>query len=126
MKKLTRDDILKSDDRKGIEYHIDAWDGAVYLWPMSVAERIDFESEFCTETGGFKDLKDPNLIYALLQLCMKDERGVPLFKDISEVGLLKMKDSRIVRELFKASAEINYPPRMDEPGTYYFLEKEDD
>ena len=106
-KKLTKDDILNSSDSDLKEVEIKEWGGFVYIGTMTLRQRLDFDAKHCAADGSFKDLKDPSLVYDMLQVCLRDVKGDYLFSndDIKELG---RKNAKVIHNLFYEALGCNY------------------
>ena len=107
MKNLTLADIGSVEDTKPVEFYVKEWDGSIYIGRLTIQEHLDFDTKHRDEKGVFKNLSDPNLIYDLLSLCIKDVNGNRMFVS-DNMGILKAKDAKVVNKIFLKALSQNF------------------
>lgn len=101
---LSREDILKADDRKTVEVEIPEWGGTVLLMEMSAKERDDYEVSLQTfDANGKASFNPENVRAKLVSACLVDENGQRMFT----VNDLAQKNGRVIDRLFQAASELN-------------------
>lgn len=103
---LTKDQILKADDRATREVEVPEWGGSVLCSSMSAAERDAFEASMLDNKGKSDKSKLQNFRARFVAACVVDADGNRLFsdKDVVEFG---KKSSRPISVLFDICREIN-------------------
>lgn len=107
MKVLNKEDILSANDVELELLEVEEWGGAVYIGAMSVEERLMFDDTHCDENGKFRNLKDPNLVYDMLELTLKNEDGTKMFGR-DDIKQLKSKNAKVVHKIFYKALNANY------------------
>jgi hypothetical protein len=107
MKALTRDNIIDADDRDLEELEISEWGGSIYIGALTIGQRLTFDEKHCGPEGTFKDLKDPELVYDMLALCIKDKEGTCLFNK-EDIKDLKNKNAKTIHKIFYKALHKNY------------------
>jgi hypothetical protein len=102
---LTRDDILKADDRKVVDVDVPEWGGPVRLRALSGRQRAEFDAVRARILeAGSKDYGD--ILMCLLVRSMVDEDGELLFTD-DDADALGEKLHGALDRLFDAAMELN-------------------
>jgi hypothetical protein len=99
MKALTRGDILAAEDRERIEYEIKEWGGSVYIWDPTVTQALKILDLLQSTKEGNQSQISPELMVEVIQICVKDKYGKPLFSS-DDIGSLKEKNHKVVMALF--------------------------
>lgn len=103
---LSRDDILKADDRKTEVVPVPEWGGDVRLRTLSGAERDAFEASTVEVRGGKQRQNFKNLRARLVALCLVDEDNRRMFTS-GDVAKLGEKSSAALDRLFTKCQEMN-------------------
>lgn len=105
---LTREQILKKDDRAWQDVLIPAWGGKVRVRSLSGAERDAFEDSILGERkkDGSRDVVLNNLRAKLVALTAVDKDGTPLFSkdDVVELG---KKNAAALDRLYAAAQKLS-------------------
>lgn len=102
---LSKEDILKADDRKGIEVSAPEWGGHVYLRPMSGTDRDDFEQRSADFSKGKREaMKGWRERLIVATAC--DDQGNPLFTK-EDLPALAEKNSMVVVRLADEALAIS-------------------
>lgn len=99
---LTKDDIIKADDRKKKLVKVPEWGGEVYVRVMSGTDRDKFESN-AIQNGR---LNPENIRAKLAALTICDENGDLIFSD-ADVEELGKKSSAALTRVFNAAQKLN-------------------
>jgi len=106
MKLLTKDQILKADDRESVEVEVPEWHGSCLVGSMSSSERDAFEASMIDSKGKGDSKRLANFRARFVASCIVDEDGNRLFsnKDIVDLG---KKSSAPISRLFDVARKIN-------------------
>lgn len=89
---LSADDILGAKDIQTEEVFVPEWNGVVLVRGMSGVERDAFEDSLVKQRGKRVERNMENFRARLLQKCLVDEQGSPLFKK-EQIPMLGRKSS---------------------------------
>lgn len=103
---LTRDEILRADDRKVVEIAVPEWNGSVHLRPMSGLERDEFDKILAARSrkDGSVDISTLRAVLVALTAC--DASGRLLFS-LKDAAGLNRKSARAIMRLYAAAQEMN-------------------
>lgn len=105
-KLLSRDEILKADDRKIVDMSVPEWGGNVRIRMISASEREEYSLMLVRkENGKFVETND-NIRAKLVSFCLVDEKGNRLFSK-SDVVALSGKCDVVIRRIYKKAQELN-------------------
>jgi hypothetical protein len=98
---LSKEAILKADDKKMVDFDVPEWGGAVKLRVMTGTERDRFESEFVNGN------KSVDMVRAkLVAKCLCDEEGKRIFSE-AEIPTLGEKSAAVLDRLFSECMKLN-------------------
>ncbi|MFS8534357.1 MAG: hypothetical protein FWJ65_04295 [Limnochordales bacterium] len=101
---LSRDDIIKIDDRKYEEVPVPEWGGTVRVRSLTGRERDQFEQSLVDKrTGRLSRLA--NARARLVALCLVDEQGNRLFST-DEAALLGQKSAAALERVFEVARRL--------------------
>lgn len=109
---LTRDQILKSQDRVIKKVDVPAWGDCVYVRSLSGAERDEFEEgnlirERDKKRGTMSyDVRMQNAKVRLVTMAVCDESGNLLFQE-SDVETLATKNAAAIAHLYNVAASLS-------------------
>lgn len=105
---LTRDEILKAEDRKHEIVSVPEWGGDVRLRTLTARERDAFEASTVeTNKKGQQRQNLVNLRARLVSLCLVDADGNRLFPETSDVHLLGDKSALALQRVFDKCTDMN-------------------
>lgn len=104
---LSKEDILRVDDRKVEEVHVPEWGGSVLVRSLSGRERDEFEASTMESKGGKTSQNLENFRAKLVALCVVDENGERLFQTRHEVAMLGTKSVAALQRIFNKCQELN-------------------
>lgn len=97
---LSKEDILKAEDRKIEIVDVPEWGGQVGIRVMSGAERDRWELDFITKPG------NREVRASLLAFTLCDENGKPLFTE-ADVKALGEKSGAVLTRLFVVAKRLS-------------------
>jgi len=103
---LTKDQILKADDRQSIEVEVPEWSGSILISAMSAAERDAFEAGMLDSKGKSDKNRLRNFRARFVSSCIVDESGNRLFSD-KDIVALGGKSAACVSRLFDECRKLN-------------------
>jgi hypothetical protein len=103
---LTRDQILKADDRRTVEVEVPEWGGSVLIRSLTGAERDKFEASTMQNKGGKQVQNYANFRARLVSLCIVNEQGELLFNS-ADIKLLGDKSVAALQRVFNKCNELN-------------------
>lgn len=101
---LSRDQILKAEDRKKVVVSIPEWGGDVLLMEMSAKDRDEIENSINLHSGKI-DYRDLKVRYAAYSIIGED--GEKLFTS-EDVDALSQKSGKALDKIFKQVEKLNY------------------
>jgi hypothetical protein len=101
MKPLDRDSILQAKDRAPVEVKVPEWGGAIFVRPMSGAERDGFEAEMVGQGNRMTNLRAR---LAVRVVC--DAEGNRLFKD-EDAAAVGERSAAALDRIFRAAQKLN-------------------
>lgn len=104
---LTRDQILKADDRKYEVVACPEWGGDVRLRSLTGKERDAYENSLSKRQGGKVKQNMDNFRARLVALCAVDEDGNLLFTNSQDILMLGEKSVAPLQRLFNKCTELN-------------------
>lgn len=105
---LSRDDILKVEDRKYELLDVPEWGGEVRLRTLTGRERDEFEASTVeTNKKGQQRTNLVNIRARLVSLCLVDEEGNRMFTEKRDVILLGEKSAAALERVFAKCNEMN-------------------
>lgn len=107
MSVLSKQDVIDLKDCELEEFYIEEWKGSVNIGTMTVEERLAFDEKHCSSDGTFKNLKDPELVYDMISLCLKNSDGSSMFSK-EDCKLLKKKNAKVIHKIFYKALSMNY------------------
>lgn len=106
-KLLTKEDILKAEDRKTIKVEVKEWGGVITMRSLSGSERDSFEASVVQGVGRDTRMNMINLRAKLVALCVVDDKGERLFKKQDEVVELGKKNGKVLDRLFRKAQGLS-------------------
>jgi len=105
---LTREKILKTDDRSYKEIQISEWGGKVRVQSLTAGERDQFEESILGAKGrdGSREVVTKNLRAKLVALTVVDKDGVRLFSH-EDVTALAAKNGAAIDRLFTVAQNLS-------------------
>jgi len=100
---LTRDQILKAQDRRTETVKVPEWGGELIVASMSGTTRDEFEASIVTADG---DANMRNMRAKLVSACLVDEKGARLF-DAADVEALGAKNAAVLDRIVKVAQRLN-------------------
>lgn len=110
---LSRDEILKVDDRKTEVVPVPEWGGEVIVRSMSGFERDAFEASVAQSKNGKQTTNLSNIRARLVAKCVVDEHNVPLFVTPADVLALGEKSAAALDRVFEKCQELNGMSKKD-------------
>lgn len=108
MAMLSRDDILKAEDRKFEVLPVPEWGGDVRLRTLTGRERDEFESSTVqTNKKGQQSANLVNIRARLVSLCIVDENDERIFPSKTDIHLLGDKSAAALERVFSKCNEMN-------------------
>jgi hypothetical protein len=112
--RLSKDDILKADDRATEEVDCPEWGGSVLVRGMSGRERDAFEVSTTQQRGRGPATRDlVNIRAKLVARCVVDDEGERLFTD-ADVTALGEKSGAVIDRLFDVASRLSGMAEGDE------------
>jgi hypothetical protein len=103
---LTKDAVLKADDRPIQEVEVPEWGGSVLIKAMTGAERNAFLARHIQNPGKGQTIILDNMHADLAALSIINEDGSRMFS-AAEVGALAQKSGTALERIFKAASKLN-------------------
>jgi hypothetical protein len=103
---LSKDHILKAEDRKYQDVDCPEWGGTVKVQSLSAAERDAFEVSIMTGKGKNRDVNLKNLRAKLVIMTAVGEDHVPLFTELDVVSL-GQKSAAAMDRVFTAAQKLS-------------------
>lgn len=103
---LTREAILKVDDRKTEDVDVPEWGGVVRLRSLTGAERDRIEASMVEIKGKSQRLNLVNLRAKMVAAAAVDAAGHPLFRE-SDVKALGEKNAAVISRLAEKAQELS-------------------
>lgn len=105
---LSRDDILKAEDRKYETIPVPEWGGDVRLRTLTGRERDEFEASTVeTNKKGQQRANLVNIRARLVSLCLVDDDGNRMFTERRDIILLGEKSAAALERVFSKCNEMN-------------------
>lgn len=106
---LTKSDIITAKNRV-VEFEVKEWGGVIGLSPLSIEQRMYFDEKYFGEDGKLKEdqLKNPELIFDLLSMCLKNEDGTPMFSKEDIRISLGCKEAMVIHKIFYKCIDLVY------------------
>lgn len=105
--RLSKDDILKSQDNAPEEVDVPEWGGSVLVRGMTGKERDAFELSLMTSgRGGRREVNPVNVRAKLVARCVVDDDGNRLFTD-ADAAELGDKSAAAVDRVYAAAARLS-------------------
>ena len=101
---LSRDDILKANDRVTEEVQVPEWGGSVLVRGMSGRERYQFEASALDQRTG--RMNYANTRAKIVLRCVVDDDGNRVFDD-ADIDLLGEKSGAALDRVFEAAARLS-------------------
>lgn len=105
-KLLSREEILKVDDRQTRTVEVPEWGGAVLVRALSGAERDRYEQSLWEGKGANRRLNWTNARAKLVAMSVVDEEGKPLFTQ-RDVEALGAKSAAALDRIFAVAQELS-------------------
>ncbi len=103
---LTREQILGASDLNTERVDVPEWGGAVFVRPMTAAERDEYEQSMVASRGADEKANLRNVRARLVVVCATDEAGKRIFSE-TDVEALGAKSARAVNRVFQAASRLN-------------------
>ena len=103
---LTKDQILKADDRKHEDIEVPEWGGTLRVIPMTAAERDGFEASMLNSKGKTDGKHMANFRARFVAACIVGEDNKRLFSSADVVALGK-RSAAPVSTVFDVCRRIN-------------------
>lgn len=105
---LTREQILKADDRAYVEVACPEWGGSVRTRSLTGAERDAFEDSILGERkkNGTREVVSKNIRAKLVVLAAVDQDGKPLFS-VDDVTILGEKNAAALDRIFETAKKLS-------------------
>lgn len=107
MEALTRDAILKKDDRVIEKLEIPEWDGFVHVRSMTGTERDEFE-QLASDRQKGKRLNLAGLKAKIVALSAVDESGKILFGGQGDIDRLNLKSAAAIDRIYKKAQKLSH------------------
>lgn len=104
--RLSRDDILKAEDRATEEVDVPEWGGSVLVRGLSGRERDIFEASLMERRGKRMVPNTANVRAKIVARCCVDEDGVRLFSD-GDVEELGEKSAAPIDKIYEVAARLS-------------------
>ncbi|GGM55454.1 hypothetical protein GCM10012275_28230 [Longimycelium tulufanense] len=104
---LSKEQILKANDRKTVDVYVPEWSGTVRLRSLTAKERDDYEASCHEMKNGVAVPKIENVRARLVALSAVDEDGNCMFKSASDLLDLSGKAATPINRLFYAAAKLS-------------------
>lgn len=105
--RLSRDDILKAEDRKAEKVDCPEWGGSVLVRGMSGRERDAFEISLQEQRGNHPPVRNlANLRAKIVSRCVVDEEGNRVFSD-ADAAALGDKCAAPIDRIFDAASRLS-------------------
>lgn len=104
--RLSREDILKSQDIRTEEVEVPEWGGSVLVRGLTGAQRDEFEASNLEKRGKNYVPNIANIRAKLVSWCVVDDNGIPLFTrdDIEELG---KKSGSALSRVYEVAARLS-------------------
>jgi hypothetical protein len=102
---LSRDDILKVDDRRYEEVEVPEWNGTVRLRSLTGAEYDTYQQSCIQQKGDQRKVNMRNARAKLILLCAVDTDGNQLFGE-ADLAALGRKNAKPIDRLFEACQKL--------------------
>ncbi len=105
--RLSRDEILKAEDRGTEEVEVPEWDGSVLVRGMSGSERDAFETSMMVRQGSELVPDMANFRPKVIARCVVDDDGKRLFDEYRDVEALGGKSAAAVERVYAVAARLS-------------------
>jgi hypothetical protein len=103
---LSRDDILKAEDRRTEEVQVPEWGGTVLVQGMSGQQRDEFEASMLVRRGGQMVTDVANVRAKIVAWCVVDDDGQRLFT-ASDVDALGRKSAAALNRVHDVATRLS-------------------
>lgn len=106
-KLLTKEEILKSEDRQQTTVEVPEWGGSITMRSLSGEERDSFEASCVQGMGRNTRMNMINLRAKLVGLCVVDDKNERLFPKHEDVLKLGKKNGKVLDRLFRIAQALS-------------------
>ncbi len=103
---LTREDILKADDRPTETVHVPEWGGDVLVRGLDGRGRDSYFASMTVQAGNRQRMDTTNATAKLVASCIVTEDGEPLFS-MDDVNALGAKSGAALNRVFDAAQRLS-------------------
>jgi len=104
--RLSRDDILKAEDRATEEVEVPEWGGTVLVRGMSGRDRDEFEASILERRGSRMVPNTANVRAKTVARCVVDEDGNRVFTD-TDIAALGEKSGAAIDRVFDVASRLS-------------------